>query len=331
MELKFTFEDGSEAIAHYGVLGMKWGVRNDETRAKYMGSRHKVTILDDIISKVTTGHYVDRSDASIVQNANTIAKHNDVFERRRSSSPDAEMKAINPFYEDALSDYYRNTIFSYDASSQEYSKALTNCATCSIIYDLRRRGYNLDANMTENMAYVNVDIPYYYANAEMQNSATLEDAERKLEEEPDGARGMLTGITVNGGGHAIAWEKENGKVVYRDCQSGEKYDAKTIHSLFSNDLTKRFKSTFTTCRLDDKQPNLTKMYQHGLVSKSGRDSGKDYAGDKARSVAGTYAIGLRRVDQGYAKLKDYGSTGIADYVSKAVRDTTTTYNNYEKR
>ena len=27
MDYKFTFEDGSEAIAHYGVKGMKWGKR----------------------------------------------------------------------------------------------------------------------------------------------------------------------------------------------------------------------------------------------------------------------------------------------------------------
>lgn len=35
MQCKFTFEDGSEAIAHHGVKGMKWGVRNAETLAKY--------------------------------------------------------------------------------------------------------------------------------------------------------------------------------------------------------------------------------------------------------------------------------------------------------
>ena len=33
--IKFTFEDGSEALAHYGKKGMHWGTWNDETRQKY--------------------------------------------------------------------------------------------------------------------------------------------------------------------------------------------------------------------------------------------------------------------------------------------------------
>lgn len=37
MDYKFTFEDGSEAIAHHGVKGMKWGVWNSETQSKYQG------------------------------------------------------------------------------------------------------------------------------------------------------------------------------------------------------------------------------------------------------------------------------------------------------
>ena len=35
MQCKVTFEDDSEVIAHYGVKGMKWGVRNADTLAKY--------------------------------------------------------------------------------------------------------------------------------------------------------------------------------------------------------------------------------------------------------------------------------------------------------
>jgi hypothetical protein len=37
MDYKFTFEDGSEALLHYGVKGMKWGRWNAETQARYNG------------------------------------------------------------------------------------------------------------------------------------------------------------------------------------------------------------------------------------------------------------------------------------------------------
>lgn len=35
MDYLITFDDGSEALAHYGVLGMKWGKWNAETAARY--------------------------------------------------------------------------------------------------------------------------------------------------------------------------------------------------------------------------------------------------------------------------------------------------------
>ena len=35
MDYKLTFQDGSEALMHYGVKGMKWGVLSPETQERY--------------------------------------------------------------------------------------------------------------------------------------------------------------------------------------------------------------------------------------------------------------------------------------------------------
>ena len=38
MKCKFVFDDGSEAIAHYGVKGMKWGKRKAEPQEEADGT-----------------------------------------------------------------------------------------------------------------------------------------------------------------------------------------------------------------------------------------------------------------------------------------------------
>lgn len=40
-DILFTMEDGSQALMHYGKLGMKWGVRNAETLRKYAGGKEE--------------------------------------------------------------------------------------------------------------------------------------------------------------------------------------------------------------------------------------------------------------------------------------------------
>lgn len=41
MDYKFTFEDGSASLMHYGKKGMKWGIWNAETMARYKGGTSK--------------------------------------------------------------------------------------------------------------------------------------------------------------------------------------------------------------------------------------------------------------------------------------------------
>ena len=41
MDLKFTFEDGDEALIHYGVEGMKWGVRRYQNKDRTLTAEGK--------------------------------------------------------------------------------------------------------------------------------------------------------------------------------------------------------------------------------------------------------------------------------------------------
>ena len=124
------------------------------------------------------------------------------------------------------------------------SKYDENCAFCSIAYDLRRRGYDVVAKPeitkygnsgTTNLS--NVDMAKLY-NTEPTSVSYLADkhgysndfvgqskaTEAEILSYGEGATGFLNVSWSSGGGHSVAWEVENGKVVVRDCQTNKKHE-----------------------------------------------------------------------------------------------------------
>ena len=151
--------------------------------------------------------------------------------------------------------------FAYD--DYEY-----NCAECSAIYELRRRGYDVESNgvggvpnsdglikqMTEYIetSMFNTDdrLFYYYKNPKIQyvkpteyDFDTAKAIYSEITKNPPGSRGEISVSWKGGGGHSMVWEyDENKKVHIIDTQvSGQstivEYDLKELSKRIDNKST----------------------------------------------------------------------------------------------
>ena len=138
--------------------------------------------------------------------------------KTEATTADEDMNAINPKYE-------RGT----------YAYTM-NCSYCTAAYDLRRRGYDVqaDAISTHDPSTIYQNIASWYDGEEIKSfdvknsGVSAEEASAQLEAElksyGDGARGHLMLYWTNGGGHDVIWEVEHGDVVIRDCQTNQKLE-----------------------------------------------------------------------------------------------------------
>lgn len=145
--------------------------------------------------------------------------------KKNKTSKDDDLVKANPSY--GMSDGTGNS----------------NCYACTIAYDLRKRGYDVTAT-EDNDGDVMSNIRKCYKNpkpvlvepspAQMtkenytdkdgvyHNKALTNEVRDNLLKEPDGSSGYMAIKWTSGGGHAVAYEKENGKVMIYDAQTGQK-------------------------------------------------------------------------------------------------------------
>lgn len=155
---------------------------------------------------------------------------------------DEHQRVINPNYKADPNE------FTYDNNM--------NCSFCTAAYDLRKRGYDVEANpISTQEAYTYDDICSWYKGASYveERQVTTQSAqteavilEETLKSYGDGARGHLCVYWTAGGGHDVAWEVENGEVVIRDCQTNEVVEAIDYLSM---------SSSYTHLRTDNLEPN----------------------------------------------------------------------------
>ena len=154
-----------------------------------------------------------------------------------------------------------------EMNEKEYEKVMPymmNCANCTLAYDVRQRGYDVqaapyDPNETFHPSIENVSKWYedvteddwkhfslpekpkldkkfeeYSKEEQAEILKELEPSNRgrammtkvynAIQKMPDNSYGQFCVWWSTGSGHSVVWEKENGKITIRDCQSNESFD-----------------------------------------------------------------------------------------------------------
>lgn len=118
------------------------------------------------------------------------------------------------------------------ACNPKYSKGgvyKKNCISCALVYDLRRRGYDVEAASIDTTSVTNGSLPVqlgFYKGEKLEIFEVPNDPDvavkqftKNIVSYGDGSRGMLRIRWKNGDGHAVVWEVNDGSVIVRDPQN----------------------------------------------------------------------------------------------------------------
>ena len=158
------------------------------------------------------------------------------------------------------------------ACNRQYSKGgvyKNNCISCALAYDMRRRGYDVEAMPIDTTSTVNGSLPVqlgFYKGEKLETFEVPNDTDVAAKQFPnrilkygDGSRGILRIRWKNGDGHAAIWEVSGDTVVIRDPQNN------TIVDL--SDYLRRAKTFYyfrtDNLKLTDKVTEFVRNYNGG--------------------------------------------------------------------
>ena len=118
------------------------------------------------------------------------------------------------------------------ACNPEYVKGgvyKNNCISCALAYDMRRRGYDVEAMPIDTTSATNGSLPVqlgFYKGEKLESFEVPNDPDvaakqctKRIHKYGDGSGGMLRIRWKNGDGHAVVWEVDGNSVIVRDPQN----------------------------------------------------------------------------------------------------------------
>lgn len=166
---------------------------------------------------------------------NPIDKKTGFHKKTTEMTPKEDMERVNPAYKN------------WDENTKN------NCVLCTMSYELRRRGYDVQAQKaTKGYDGDTLAADWYKGAKSKQQKGSWSDSEaidasmrgekmawknpqqheemvngaiKTIESQPKGARGQITVVwDGTSSGHSLAYANENGKLVLYDTQANERYE-----------------------------------------------------------------------------------------------------------
>lgn len=277
MECKYFITSRRE-LYHYGVKGMKWGVRRYQNADGTLTPKGIERYRDNKsgMSKYAGMLGYDRSfppeykqdsvkEVIVPKNATLLS------ELKNPLDLDVVLDRRNREYIDDPDSAFEKHMRKVNKTNGVESGTDNNCTKVASAMCMAKMGYDYDAGRC--MGGLAGSLSHWFLGEESSAWDNLGEAiQYKFSEAPNGSFGTVDMRNKNGGGHVFNWERNSRgefSLYEGQCSEGEKYSGSSPEECFDAYITKRpwfsRDATVRVCDMTNAAPDFATMAEDSVV------------------------------------------------------------------